>query len=183
MYCIFAARKYNILDNDKLKIERQALKEASKKRREDQKTELLPILTAEQKQKLTEIESKRKEKHNGKHDHKRKNHEGKEHKKKADLSPEQVAERKVNRLAKQLELTPEQKQQVKEVHLKHINDNKRSKEQRQEASKEHKRVKEEIKLLKNSHAQKVEKILTPEQLIKYNELKAAKQNKRNAKTK
>merc|ERR1712065_27870 len=89
------------------KEERMAHKLEKQKHKEAVKAEISPLLTEEQKQKLAELETKRKEKrkaHKKQHDKKR-------------LSPSERAEKRTNRMDKAVGLSEEQKQKITAIHL------------------------------------------------------------------
>jgi protein CpxP len=90
--------------------------------------------------------------------------EGKGHKEHQDRSPEERAEMKANKLAKELNLTDAQKNQIREVTL--------AKAQRMDALKaqhqdNRKAMGTEMKEVKNTYETQLKDILTPDQYAKY----------------
>lgn len=78
------------------------------------------------------------------------------------------------KLVKELELTPKQAEQLKAIHQKQKAENKAIQEKMAPLKSEMKILKEKKKALKEIRMKEIESLLTPEQLIKYKELKEKK---------
>jgi Spy/CpxP family protein refolding chaperone len=89
---------------------------------------------------------------------------------------DQVRDR-VQQVAKELNLTPEQKEKIKPI-LQEMRQSARAIAQDKSLSREEKKTK--LKALREEFAPKLKEILTPEQLEKWNHLRQEKQGKRKA---
>lgn len=85
------------------------------------------------------------------------------------------------KLAKELELTSKQAEQLKAIHEKQRAENKIIQEKMAPLKKEMKALKEQKKALKEIKMKEIEALLTPEQLVKFKELKEKRKEKRKGK--
>lgn len=79
-------------------------------------------------------------------------------------TPEERAQMRTERLAKQLDLSPEQVAQVQAINLKYID---KTDELRKERQAEHAETREAGKAMRGSHEAEMKAVLTPEQYTKW----------------
>jgi periplasmic protein CpxP/Spy len=84
------------------------------------------------------------------------------------VSTEKRAEIRAERMADQLDLTEEQKSQVYQIHLQRAQAQQEMRESRREEMRERRSAMEEVR---NEHLSEIEEILTPDQKLKWKELR------------
>lgn len=104
-------------------------------------------------------------------------------KKGKDLSPEERATKKTEHLQKKLALTDAQAKKIKTYHLAHAEKMQVLRNEKEGIRKKNKALRAKMKAEKDAHHKAVKQVLTPEQIVKLDDMKKKHHAKRKTKRK